>query len=248
MSSQVTFSQTDVPPSRKRPRSAFATFRSRTRKRARRTVPLVRMPRYIIGRTQRARLLYHENVNITTAAVAESVGSFVFSANGCYDPNITGVGHQPRGFDQVMALYDHYTVIGASISVRFINHGGNNRPYVGILVRDGTPTATTTRDVFEDGNKVISMRPLLRSSATDEAGEGMTTALTTKVNIAKFLGRKEALSDPELKGGVTTNPTEQVFFHVVVTDPATASANNVHCQVAITYDVIFHEPKNPGAS
>lgn len=235
------------------------SYRVRPRKRARsatpgaakkrlRRVPLVRMPRYIVGRTQRAKLIYHENVAITSVAAAESVGTHVFSANGCYDPNITGVGHQPRGFDQVMALYDHYTVIGASIQVRFLNNSTGTRPYCCIAVRDGTVAALTTRDLFEYSNRVISARPVYRLSTADESGVGASSMLSSKVDIAKFLGRKDVMDDPELKGTVASNPVEQVNFHVSVSDPVTTAAANVQCQVLITYDVIFHEPKNPASS
>ena len=60
-----------------------------------------------------ATLLYSDQITLNPAA--GTVSKHVFSANGLFDPNITGVGHQPRGFDQYMALYNHYTVIGARI-------------------------------------------------------------------------------------------------------------------------------------
>ena len=43
-----------------------------------------------------------------------------FSANGLYDPNLAVGGHQPMGFDEQMAIYDHYCVLGAKITVNNI--------------------------------------------------------------------------------------------------------------------------------
>ena len=48
-----------------------------------------------------------------------SVASYVFRANGLYDPNYTGAGHQPYGFDQWMTYYNQFTVLGSKMKAIF---------------------------------------------------------------------------------------------------------------------------------
>jgi len=143
-----------------------------------------------------------------------------------------------------MALYDHYTVTASTIKVRFANEG-NSRPYCAIAVRDSTNVLGDLDSLGEYGNKVLSSRALNRVSTTDESGSGIFTSLFTKCDIAAFLGRKSVLSDPECKGGLLVNPTEQAFYHVIVGSPNSASGGNVNLMVEITYDVVLHEPKQP---
>lgn len=198
--------------------------------------------KHILGTTTRATLRYSENVAIASAAVNEGVGTYVFTANGAWDPNITGGGSQPRGFDELMALYDHYTVTASRVKVRFTNTA-TSRPYVGIVVRD-TPTAVPdAKNFFEASDSKITEKVLGR------LGEGNEScAMTHSVNVAKYLGRKSAMSDPELKGGATRNPTEQVYYHINCVNMANSSSSAVDAIVTLEYDLVLHEPKTPLAS
>ncbi len=45
----------------------------------------------------------------------------LMSGNSIYDPNATGTGGQPTGFDQWFAFYQHVTVLGCKITVDFVN-------------------------------------------------------------------------------------------------------------------------------
>ncbi len=83
---------------------------------------LTRPPRSIaprpggyLGQTFDTELAYADyfSINPTTGAPA----TYVFSCNGLYDPNITGTGHQPHGFDQLMQNYKNYQVLSSSIEV-----------------------------------------------------------------------------------------------------------------------------------
>ena len=60
-------------------------------------------------KTKVVRLKYVEFFSSNTGTAVPAVK--YFSANGCYDPYISGTGHQPRGFDQWTAFYDHYCAL-----------------------------------------------------------------------------------------------------------------------------------------
>lgn len=205
---------------------------------------ITKPPPYILGTAVRSTQRYGEAVSISSAAVAGSVGTYVFSANGLYDPNLTGIGHQPRGYDQLMSMYDHYTVLSATIKVRFMNISSSTQPLVAISVRDSSNVPGTSTDVIEYGNKALSNKFLIRDAAT-EGTEGMTTVLSKSVNIARFLSRESILSDPQCKGSDVANPAEQVWFQIHVSDPYQASGCSVRAVVEIIYDTVFHEPKVP---
>lgn len=206
---------------------------------------LSKKKKFILGTTTRATLRYAETITVTGSAVQGALGTYIFSANGCYDPNYTGVGTQPRGFDELMSLYDHYTVVGSTITARFANQSAT-RPYVGIAVRDSISSVAEVTDLAEYGDKVLSGKALARAGGA-EPGEA-STMLSTKCNVAEFLGRRSAMSDPELKGTANANPSEQVFYHICAGDVSASSAVNVDVIVTITYDVILHEPKIPTSS
>jgi hypothetical protein len=164
------------------------------------------------------------------------------SANGLYDPDISGTGHQPRGFDQLMAMFDHYVVTNAEIRLIGVTNAPSLTPataHVGICVRDSATTETTPYEYIEQGWNRWTI-----SSST--AG----VDLCHKVDILKFLGRSNALADPYLKGSASANPTEDVNFHVWVANPYSAdtTVHYLYCRVEIVYDTWFIEPKDPGVS
>lgn len=173
-------------------------------------------------------------------------GVHVFRANSLYDPDYTGTGHQPRGFDQLMTMYDHFVVVGARIHVTF-DHQYNtsyNPQIVGIALKDSPSAYANVNDYQEGRNVVTVMMP-----ASPLADSGHSRTLTKTFSTRKFLGRSKPLSDPELKGSTSADPTEQAFFHLFTAVPGSLGDEGpINCTVRIEYLAILIEPKNPTQS
>jgi hypothetical protein len=190
---------------------------------------------------QKSTFIYHEEFTINPSAGGVPA-VYIFSVNGLYDPNISGVGHQPRGFDQLMVLYDHYVVIGAKITVNFAStDSAGDSNMCGVTVRDNASTLTTPNDIMEQ--RYISYGAL--------GGEtnGPPISVSFACNPNHFLGRSKPLSDPELKGSSSANPTEQCFFHVFGYPVESGrDSSGIQCQARIEYEAILIEPKMPNSS
>lgn len=192
------------------------------------------------------KLRYAESFQIDPQA-GGTTGVHLFSCNGLYDPNYTGTGHQPRGFDQFMEMYDHYTVIGSKMTAIFSSVGiaGAGGPLmVGIALKDST-TAPSDKNEYMEGRNVKS--GLLKRSV--DTGFAYSVKLKKSFSTRKFLGFSHPLSVTEARGSRNLNPIEQAYFHLfaqIVT--GTADAPVIECQVVIDYLVVFTEPKQPPQS
>lgn len=167
-------------------------------------------------------------------------GVFIISANGLFDPNITGVGHQPRGFDQWMTMFDHYTVIGSKITVRFISVNNTECLKVGVNLRDGTSTTQNPND-YEEGRNVKTQ--LINSNLNEEH---RTIKLT--FSAKKFLGISKPMSNGLVRGTSGANPSEQAYFHIWGAPLSNNDAGSFKIQYWIDYLVVFTEPKQPDQS
>lgn len=183
----------------------------------------------------RAQLNYSDYFSLDVGA-GGATAEYVFSANGIFDPNITGVGHQPRGFDQLMLLYDHFVVIGVKIFLTSLNADNSNGNIVGVYVADNSSVPS---DVFYP----FEARMVTYGVLAAEPGSSATT-VELSVNPNTFLGRSSPLSDPELKGSSTANSTEQCYLHCFCNPgPGGTDTQVVYNHVRIEYDVMFIEPK-----
>ena len=181
----------------------------------------------------RTTLRYFGNFISVNPAAAGVADSHIFSANGLYDPDITGTGHQPIGFDQLMVIYDHYTVLGAKITVYGNSTDTSNPMFLYCAVRDSQSASTDTREIVENGYVDIA--------TMDIASNASRAKVSQYVDVAKFLGRKDAMSDDILRGTSSANPTEQVHFHCGAFTVNQVDGSAVNLNVIIDYDVVFHE-------
>lgn len=183
------------------------------------------------------KLKYYDFISINPGAGV--FGNYVFSANGMYDPNITGSGHQPRGFDQLMAMYDHYVVIKSAISV--VTHQLSTTP-------GGSRTVLTLQDnasLYGSDNDIMEWKN--RKFVTMATGS-KPGVLRHKFNN-KFLGRSKPLSDSQLKGSNAANPVEQAYYHVYWYNPkATVNPGDTNFSINISFTAVLIEPKQPAQS
>lgn len=191
-----------------------------------------------IARRQIVKMTYVQQVLMDPAI--GSVGTHIFRANGLFDPDVTGTGTQPYGFDQWMPFYNHYVVLGSKCSATFtpVASDGVSGNFIGLV----SLKASTTTQPTELTRNLEYPHTVYRQCGNAQANNGIT--LTKKCSVKKFLGRASVLSDPALKGTSATDPTEQAYFHVSVA-PTNAGYDigAVTVLVRINYIVALIEPK-----
>ena len=196
----------------------------------------------ILRDKQRVTMRYSTSITLT-GGVAGSFGH-IFDANGLYDPDRTGFGHQPRGFDEMMALYSKYVVTGAKIHCRYRNAGtGRCIPY--IIVTDTQTVGSGVTDALEHSGCVSGTRRLLRTSTPDESGLASQMALRHHVNVPKWKGVKDLLADTSLQGSNVTNPSDSIYF---IVGGVSDGGFNLVMDVDLEFTAYMLDPKQPGQS
>jgi len=184
----------------------------------------------------RKNLRYSTNFALTTTAGA--VTSYVFRANDLFDPDFTGSGHQPMGFDQMMLSYNHFVVVRSRIRVTFKSYGSVDQTVC--IRQDATSTPLTVIDrILEFGGLVTADLP---SSGT----AGCQIVLELPINIRKLQGIQKdylMLDDPTLRGDAATSPTEVTYFHVQAWD-AVGNGSTTQCSAILEFDAFFMEPRD----
>lgn len=237
MSSQVVVS-TGV----KRKRSPSDSTRKKSRVPRRKTLGY---PRNSIARLGRAfpekirtTLRYVEHIQLT-AATNTTTNPTIFNCNGLYDPYYPVGGHQPYGFDQFMAIYNHYSVQRATIRCTFQRAPVNSASpcIVGINDDDdGSDAATFLTRMEKSGRK---------NYAWLGESNGAVTLRSTWSCRKKFGAAANAL-DKNI-GSATTLPTEVSTWHVWLNNQGSVTEYvNVICD--IEFDVEFTELKDFGPS
>lgn len=166
----------------------------------------------------------------------------VFSANGLYDPDITGAGHQPMGFDQLVGVfYQHYTVLSSLIKVTFFATTGAIAAGSGLVTVEPNSSVSLDTDIYDiiERGKATT-RPYNNSSA----GAKSVNTITKKCDIGKFLSQ-DVMQEDANAGNASGNPSEQVYWHINAQGITNSTnAEPVNMLVEIWYDAILHEPKD----
>lgn len=194
-----------------------------------------------ISRTLRTKMIYYETVSLNPGIA--TCATHVFSANGLYDPNITGTGHQPTGFDQLMAIFGEYVVVGSTIKVTFQNNqaGATTALQCGIYLSRVTSTSTTPLPYIENGNGVYT--------AAENSGSGSgIKVLNYSCDMSKQTSM-DITKDQTYSGTASSNPSEQRYYFVWVgpLDQASDLGAATVC-VEITFDVILRDRVNTDTS
>jgi hypothetical protein len=196
--------------------------------------------------SRNVKLRYADFDTLTTSV--GTTDSFQLAANGLYDPYLSGTGHQPMGFDQWSAFYNHYVVKKARIKASFAMTSDPSNG-VGWLVYGITRSATTTvptdwTTLVEEGNTTWGFekfRP--RVSSKD-------FTVTLDLDVAKFFQVKDLAAKDSLNALVTANPSDNAVFTVWVAwaDTSETAVLTVNVAYHVDFEAQFYEPKNLAAS
>lgn len=177
---------------------------------------------------------YHEVVGLTSTTGV--VGTYKFQCNGMYDPNTTGTGHQPMYYDQMAAIYNHWTVIGSKIIIKITPTTGSSVPFYITLAQNDDSVATGGIDANAEYG---SGRRLLFGASTDSV-----KTMSNKWSAKKTFGGS-VLGNDNLQGSSAgVDPSEKTYWHINLQAADQVSTQSVIIDVLISYIAVWEEPKD----
>lgn len=212
------------------PRYAKRTFRFKRRFKKRQRMSYNIQRTLINADTQYVKLRYTEN-NIRNPAAFADV--YVMSGNSLYDPNVTGIGAQPAGFDQWMLLYSHYQVLASKITVLFTNLSAV--PFQ-IVVR---PSINNVNIGIDSGSEQAYAKTAICSAVTARGVQKVTNFMRSK----KLFGR--ILSSVNYSGTSTSSPAVQWYWYTNTVSSDNSNNLNYSFRVSVTYYVKFWQRNYP---
>lgn len=182
------------------------------------------------------KLRYSQYVASTSTAGARGIN--VFSANGCFDPYITGGGHQPMYWDNYVNIYDQYVVLGSKIVVTYCPYTASFAQLVGIVGDDDSTITTNIEALLEQNNGV--------SSVLGPPGTPLVTLTQTYEPLRDF--GVDAKDDGASSTSTGADPTESWCYGVWSAAIDGSSTGSCYIKVEIEYTVKFSELKTPTIS
>lgn len=188
---------------------------------------------------------YVDRIPVTAAAGA--IGNQNFALNGCYDPDVTGTGHQPLWWDQISPFFKWYTVHSCEATFMLIDNAASSAAaQIEIAVCPALNANPSTYDPSVVGEQNGGYWQLCNTSS----GSGvLSNSFRVKYDIADLWGvSRETLCVGSFYGGSTSsNPTSVQYLNVCwrAVDQST-TLSTVYMYVELKYRVRMFG-RNPAA-
>lgn len=177
--------------------------------------------------------------NITLQSNIGAMDTHIYRANSPFDPDLTGVGHQPMGYNSWSSHFNHYVVLGARMLVSAVAQGSNTTTMCGLYLSDDS-TAYTDWDAFAEARKgTYKTIPKLVDGLKP-------TTLVSKFSARKFYNVADIRDNVNRIGAATsTNPSDVAEWHLwVQSQDKSTTGSGINLTVTIDYIVEFSEPKD----
>jgi hypothetical protein len=180
------------------------------------------------------KLLYADEIDRTL--IGSFTNIYTFNANSIFDPDQTGVGHQPLAYDQFTPDYNRYRVLKVHYDITF-----GNTSTVG--------QATRCVVAFVNGSTVPSFPAIfeIRNGTNGTVGTGGDPLrLKGSFDLTKINADPQKYRiDDRYSAVVTGNPTEVMYIHCAM---YSTSGSPIRLGVRLTYDVEFYDVETPSSS
>jgi hypothetical protein len=162
-------------------------------------------------------------VNASTSA------SYLFSGNSCFDPDTSGIGHQPLYFDQFAQLYNRYRVHASQIVFELLNSTISSHVTI-------TPTT--------DGTWPSSLRNALETNYTCSIPISSSVFRTVKdrsISTRKIWGMQSITQDDLYQAVYSASPVRQWYWKLWGESADGVTNVSIRCNVRIVYEVEFFD-------
>lgn len=188
-------------------------------------------------------ILNYSSHKAYTSGVEGTLTDCLYGANCLWDPDITGTGHQPRGYDTYTTMYNKYYVkrCTATVNVMISDLSAGFIDAVSIFFNlDSTPTGPLP--------SVADLQELARINGGVfdilGTGDGYNAIKKYTLSCTPSLLTRKGFSDSNMSGFTTANPMDKVVLHVITYNSKGAS-HNMRFLTELLYDAVFYDPIDP---
>lgn len=185
---------------------------------------------------------YSETITLTTGTAGVSPAEYSFRLTSLYDPNLTGTGHQPYGFDQVTVLYARYLVKHVNVIIRMTTNAsaaGEVMASYGIRgVNDFQITTGWTSDQFTENPQFQTQ--IIQFGASSQN----TREARISIQPWSIMGtsKQSYMTNLDQYGSLNnTNPTLCPLLVLNVSSPGGTAGDKVYFNVVIMYSAEWSE-------
>lgn len=173
---------------------------------------------------------------VSTGGPTGTINNFQYALNSVYDPYVTAGGHQPMGYDQLMAFYQFCCVDKCRVTVTFTpGTGTNNPPFAGVQFTENSSFAPSDLSVIaERGNVTYTNVP-------NVAGyNGKPIVVKRSWDASKWYPTFQKY-DEQFANTATSGPSgELAYANVFILGPSAGTYSDIYYQIRLTYDVEFY--------
>lgn len=181
---------------------------------------------------------YASGLPLTTGAAGVYGTEQVYRLNSLYDPDFTGAGHQPYGYDQMIALYTKYLVSGVKVEVILTDPSADGI-VVGMMVQPSTSTYTITGH----GVDQIKEKPMAITRVINSTGRQIQR-IVQYIPLAKLEGLSRSQwhnSQDDYGAATSANPTLNCWFRIAVGSVRGNAGDTVVARIQLTYYSKFYD-------
>jgi len=182
----------------------------------------------------RTSLRYQDQYTLTSSS--GSAGVWLFRLNSLFDPDLTGVGHQPLYYDQLTGIYQYYRVRSTRMHVTFLPLTDDTEltttgPYeVGVSANSTSTFSTTLNTLAEQNNSKVALLPRDKSA--------QPVSITTTYFPQRDLG--VSFKDDTVSSVIGSSPTATYYGCIFAAD-LNLTSGSVKAVVTLTFDAEFFQ-------
>lgn len=182
-----------------------------------------------LGTTLPAHLKYSDRITITPTALG-ALASYRYRLSSIHDPDLTGVGRQPLGHDQVATLFERYQVWKVDFKLQFINEDPSNVMRVGYRISDDATSNTTDYLNWEQGLGEWQLLSIAGGGTPKASFSG-----SVKLNDIHGISYKQYMSNDDYGATFGANPVEEGYLFVIADGLGVDTGNVIAC-----IDLVYH--------
>nr|QTE03495.1 MAG: putative capsid protein [Grus japonensis CRESS-DNA-virus sp.] len=165
------------------------------------------------------------------------ISTNVYRMNGPFDPDLSGIGHQPMYWDRYAAVYQSYRVLGSRLTailsprtVQFPATTGT-QPVLNFGISGSTSSSSMGTDPYNRMEQNDSISTLINQQSTPTK---LSFAYSPEIKLGRPAG------DDTVGAFVSTNPVTQYFAHVWMNDENSGTSTGTICKIEMEYTIEFH--------